>query len=67
MRFVVTFQPASNASGIHSLRAILKIARRRFGLIAIDAREVADNPPEVSREGKPAETVSAKHTTLPTQ
>jgi hypothetical protein len=63
MRFVVTFQPASDTSGIHSLRAVLKIARRRFGLIAIDAREVADDPPEVSREGKPAGVVPAKPAT----
>jgi hypothetical protein len=43
MRFVVTFQSTSDASGIHSLRAVLKIARRRFGLVAIDAREVPDD------------------------
>jgi hypothetical protein len=38
-RFVVTFTSAPGINGVRSLRALLKNARRRFGLIAVDARE----------------------------
>jgi arginase family enzyme len=40
-RYVVTFTPAPGVDGIRSLRLLLKSARRRFGLVAIDAREIA--------------------------
>jgi len=36
----VTFVPRHRIDGIKALRAILKLAKRRFGLIAIDAREL---------------------------
>jgi len=38
-RFVITFSPAPGADAIRSLRWLLKIAKRRLGLIALDAYE----------------------------
>jgi hypothetical protein len=38
-RFNVTFVAAPGTDGIRALRAVLKVALRRFGLRAIDARE----------------------------
>jgi hypothetical protein len=41
--FVVTFRPTgSNTDPIRALRAVLKFALRRFGLRAVDAREILD-------------------------
>jgi hypothetical protein len=48
-RFVVTFRPTPGSNGIRSLRAVLKIAHRRFGLIAVDAREVVDDAASADR------------------
>jgi hypothetical protein len=42
MRFVVTFRPAPGTDGIRALRLLLKSAKRQFGLIAVDAREITD-------------------------
>jgi hypothetical protein len=39
VRFVVTFTAAPGTNGVRSLRLLLKSAKRRFGLIAVDARE----------------------------
>jgi len=38
-RFTVTFTPTPGTNGIRALRLLLKSAKRRFGLVAIDARE----------------------------
>jgi hypothetical protein len=43
-RFIVTFTPAPGSDAIRGLRAVLKIARRNFGLIAVDAYEREDAP-----------------------
>jgi len=40
-RFVVIFAPASGTDGVRSLRALLKAARRCFGLVAVDVHEHA--------------------------
>ena len=47
-RFVITFTSAPGVAGIRSLRLLLKAARRRFGLIAIDAYEDRSSPLEIS-------------------
>jgi hypothetical protein len=47
-RFVVTFTPAPGVDAVRSLRLMLKSAKRRFGLIAIDAREKEDAPTNVA-------------------
>ena len=47
-RFVITFTSAPGVDGIRSLRLLLKAARRRFGLIAIDADEDRSSPLEIS-------------------
>jgi hypothetical protein len=46
-RFVVTFMPAPGTDGVRALRWLLKRARRQYGLIAIDAREIQDTPTTV--------------------
>jgi hypothetical protein len=38
-RFVITFTPATGTNGVRALKSLLKTAKRRFGLIAIDAYE----------------------------
>jgi hypothetical protein len=38
-RFVIVFEPARGVDGIRALRAVLKRAKRQYGLVAIDARE----------------------------
>ena len=43
-RFHVTFVAERGVDGIRSLRAVLKSALRRFGLRAIDVRELTDEP-----------------------
>ena len=47
-RFVITFSPAPHINAIRSLRWLLKIAKRRFGLIAVDAYEDCFSPLEIS-------------------
>jgi hypothetical protein len=47
-RFVVTFSPTPGVNGIRSLRLLLKSARRRFGLVAVDAYEERSSPLEIS-------------------
>ena len=47
-RFIITFTSAPGVDGIRSLRLLLKAARRRFGLIAIDAYEDRSSPLEIS-------------------
>jgi hypothetical protein len=47
-RFVVTFSPAPGVNGIRSLRLLLKSARRRFGLVAVNAYEERSPPLEIS-------------------
>ena len=41
-RFVLTLEAAPDRDPIHSLRAILKIALRRFGLRCVDAHELIE-------------------------
>ena len=38
-RYVITFSPAPGVDAIRSLRWLLKTAKRRFGLVAVDAYE----------------------------
>ena len=45
--FLLTLQPARGRDGIHGLRALLKIALRKFGLRAIAVREM---PPAKSAQ-----------------
>jgi hypothetical protein len=47
-RFVIMFSPAPHINAIRSLRWLLKIAKRRFGLIAVDAYEDCSSPLEIS-------------------
>jgi hypothetical protein len=47
-RFVVTFSPAPRVDGIRALRLLLKSARRRFGLVAVDAFEERSSSLEIS-------------------
>jgi len=47
-RFVITFTPAAGVDGIRSLRLLLKAAKRRFGLRAIDAYEDRSSPLQIS-------------------
>jgi hypothetical protein len=37
--FVVAFRPQANVDGFRALRALLKLALRRFGLRVIEIRE----------------------------
>jgi hypothetical protein len=47
-RFVITFSPEVGVDGIRGLRLLLKTARRRFGLVAVDAYEDRSSPLEIS-------------------
>jgi len=47
-RFVITFSPGPGVDSIRSLRLLLKAARRRFGLVAVDAYEDRSSPLEIS-------------------
>jgi hypothetical protein len=47
-RFIVTFRPASGSDGIRGLRWLLKRARRDYGLVAVDAREMTEDTVETS-------------------
>jgi hypothetical protein len=47
-RFVVTFSPTPRVDGIRALRLLLKSARRRFGLVAVDAFEDRSSSLEIS-------------------
>jgi hypothetical protein len=47
-RFVITFSPGPGVDSIRSLRLLLKAARRRFGLVAVDAYEDVSAPQEIS-------------------
>jgi hypothetical protein len=49
-RFVITFAPTPGANAVRSLRQVLKIAGRRFGLVAIDAYEDRSSPLEISNQ-----------------
>jgi hypothetical protein len=54
--FVVTFRTTvAGIDGIRALRAVLKFALRRFGLKAINAREILDR---ASPEAPPAARVA---------
>jgi hypothetical protein len=51
MKFVVTFTAAPGADNAHAVRALrwlLKRARRQYGLVATDAREIQDTPTNVA-------------------
>jgi hypothetical protein len=48
-RYVVVLTPASGVDdGVKRLRHLLKVARRRFGLVAVDAYEDRFSPLEIS-------------------
>jgi hypothetical protein len=47
-RFVITFTPGPGVDAIRSLRLLLKAAKRRFGLVAVDAYEDRSSPLEIS-------------------
>ena len=47
-RFTVTFSPGPGVDPIRALRLLLKAAKRRFGLVAVDAREDLSSPLEIS-------------------
>jgi len=47
-RFVITFTPQPGVDAIRSLRLLLKAAKRRFGLRAIDAYEDRSSPLPIS-------------------
>jgi hypothetical protein len=49
-KYVVTFTAAHGVDGVHALRALLKIALRRFGLVAVDAREESAPAPDISKQ-----------------
>jgi hypothetical protein len=49
-RFTITLTAPAGPQGIHALRALLKIARRRLGLIAVEAREEPVPAPDVSNQ-----------------
>jgi len=49
-RFVITFMPARGVDAIRALRLLLKSAKRRFGLIAIDAYEDKSSLLEISNQ-----------------
>jgi hypothetical protein len=44
---------ADDATAIRALRAILKIAWRRFGLRAVDVHEIRDPPDDPTGTGRP--------------
>ena len=49
-RFTITFSPARGVEPIRALRLLLKSARRRFGLIAVDAVEDQSSPLQISNQ-----------------
>src|SRR5262245_10814059 len=49
-RFVITFSPGVGVDGIRALRLLLKSARRRFGLVAVDVYEDRSSPLELSNK-----------------
>jgi hypothetical protein len=46
-RFTVVFRTMPGVDGVHAMRALLKIARRCLGLIAVDAREQNASAPTI--------------------
>jgi hypothetical protein len=51
--FVLKIEGKPGATGIHALRALLKILLRRYGFRVIDAREILDPPDDPTRTGRP--------------
>jgi hypothetical protein len=49
-RFVITFTPAPGVDAIRSLRHLLKAAKRRFGLVAVDAYEDRGSALQISNQ-----------------
>ena len=47
-RYMITFEPARGVDGVRALRWVLKMAGRRFGLVAVDAYEDVSAPQEIS-------------------
>jgi hypothetical protein len=45
---MITFEPARGVDGVRALRWVLKMAGRRFGLVAVDAYEDVSAPQEIS-------------------
>ena len=48
--FIVTLVAQPGVDGVRSLRAFLKVALRRFGLRAVDVRELHDEPQPPGRK-----------------
>jgi hypothetical protein len=49
-RFVITFTPGPGVDAIRSLRLLLKAAKRRFGLVAVDAFEDRSAPLQINNQ-----------------
>ena len=49
-RFTITFSPNRGVDGIRALRRLLKTAKRRFGLTAVDAYEDRASALEISNQ-----------------
>jgi hypothetical protein len=49
-RYVITFTPGPGVDAIRSLRLLLKAAKRRFGLTAVDAFEDRSAPLQISNQ-----------------
>jgi len=47
-RYIITFEPARGVDGVRALRWVLKMAGRRFGLVAVYAYEDVLAPQEIS-------------------
>jgi hypothetical protein len=49
-RYVIVFAPGPGVDAIRSLRLLLKVAKRRFGLVAVDAYEDRSSALPISNE-----------------
>jgi hypothetical protein len=49
-RFTVTFSPGPGVDPVRAMRLLLKAAKRRFGLTAVDAFEDRSSPLEISNQ-----------------
>jgi hypothetical protein len=56
LKFTATFVATPGVDGLRSFRALLKVALRRFGLRAIDVRELHDEPTRETTDDHPQRT-----------
>jgi hypothetical protein len=49
-RFVIVFTPSPGVDAVRSLRLLLRAAKRRFGLVAVDAYEDRSSPLQISNQ-----------------